>query len=291
MMSIIITSHDEGDLLYKTLDSLCTNTNGQFQVVVIDDASSSPIYNHPNSTMVFHRNRIRRGLIYSRILGADYSVGTHLVFMDAHCKPERDWDVPLLEAFRQYGDRVIVSPAIPALNASIWKNNMNQKGVVMRFDGNLNMKWIDATDESLPYCESPIFAGSTFMISKSFYNELGGFDNGLEIWGGENIDLSVRCWLCGGRVLVAKSSYVGHLFKSSFTYAVPTGTINKNKLRVSYVNFSPDRFKRISTWLGLSQGHLQDAQFWDTADTRRLQLLRDRIFDDDWYFKKFNFDV
>ena len=39
--------------------------------------------------------------------------------------------------------------------------------------------------------------GGLFMITKKWFNEIGEFDEKMELWGGENVDISIRTWLCG----------------------------------------------------------------------------------------------
>ena len=34
--------------------------------------------------------------------------------------------------------------------------------------------------------------GATFVIGRNFFHQIGTYDDGMEFWGGENIDISLR---------------------------------------------------------------------------------------------------
>ena len=44
--------------------------------------------------------------------------------------------------------------------------------------------------------------GCALMVHKETFFRLGGFDDGMNVWGGENIELAFRYWMCGGQVLL-----------------------------------------------------------------------------------------
>ena len=145
-----------------------------------------------------------------------------------------------LNQMHRAGDhRTLVVPTITALDPDTWEENRGSSSQACYMTWNADFTWL-----LNPGRDVPIMSGGLLAISRRWWEETGGYDDHMIAWGGENIDQSLRSWLCGGRIEVADGAFVAHMWrdpnnpKTQLKYTMRTEDVMRNKARA------------VSGWLG-----------------------------------------
>ncbi|XP_075286424.1 polypeptide N-acetylgalactosaminyltransferase 5 [Opisthocomus hoazin] len=187
----------------------------------------------------------RHGLIRARLAGAEMARGAVLTFLDSHVECNVGWLEPLLERVRLHRAKVAcpVIEVISDKDMSYMTVDNFQRGI---FTWPMNFGWRQIPQEVIEknkiketdIIRCPVMAGGLFSIDKKYFFELGTYDPGLDVWGGENMELSFKVWMCGGEIEIVPCSRVGHIFRNDNPYSFPKDrvrTVERNLARVAEV--------------------------------------------------------
>ncbi|XP_059169591.1 polypeptide N-acetylgalactosaminyltransferase 3-like [Physella acuta] len=123
--------------------------------------------------------------------------------------------------------------------------------------------------------------GTGFAIDRTYFKEIGEYDSDMQIWGGENLELSWRVWLCGGRLLHAPCSRIGHVPRVQ-PYSFPGG-----RPSVLFHNYK----RAASVWMGnytrFVYSIFPEMQTLDVGDLSERLALKTKLGckDFSWYLQ------
>ncbi len=82
--------------------------------------------------------------------------------------------------------------------------------------------------------ETMSLQGSCWMLTRDKYWELGVCDEAFGSWGSQGIEVAVKTWLSGGRVLVNHKTWYAHMFRTQgkdFGFPYPISNKDQQKAR------------------------------------------------------------
>ena len=242
-ISVVIPArNEEDDLLIKTIEYLFKETPESLlhEIIIVDDQSDVPIHEMVDRLIANSREKskvhvirldARQGLANAKTIGASSAQASHILFLDGHCRVTPGY-AELLMARSLANPNDIIVPHVIDVDAATFDFTAKEGGKKMMFEWNFEFAWFEneASDERVPVASG----GLLLMPKAQFMN--GKYDRGMLEWGGENIEQSLRAWMCGGRVIVERNAKIGHVFNRKLRPGrVSVAQVHMNQARAAFV--------------------------------------------------------
>ncbi len=290
LFTVVIPTRNEGDLLHMTVDSINSETHySNYEIILVDDGStdgSCDRYHRKTSTNQAGAVRVIDGggvgIPKARNLGAKHGKGRFVVFLDSHCRVSSNWLDILAHALRPK-DVAVAGPTFTHLDRS------DPKGCGMTWlNHKLEKTWFLPRDTRRPY-EAPLTPGGCQAFRMDTFNAIGGFDEGFTPFGFQDVEICLRAWLLGYRVVVNPSAVIAHFFRTEQRADIDDVGIVYNFVRLIHLHFSPERIRRSLRAIG-PYPNLESAvdELYESDVFRiRADFERRRVHDDNWFFRQF----
>ncbi|OQR75988.1 polypeptide N-acetylgalactosaminyltransferase 13-like [Tropilaelaps mercedesae] len=258
------------------------------EVILVDDFSTRSDLKERLERFISHHFRPgivrlirltrRSGLIRARLAGAKVATGDVLIFLDSHCETTEGWLEPLL--YPIYEDRrAVVCPVIDIIDDKTMQY-VAAEGDHFQIGGfnwrgefvwqNIPQAWKQNRASKADPMKSPTMAGGLFAINREYFWESGSYDEEMDGWGGENLEMSFRIWQCGGKILIAPCSHVGHIFRDYHPYKFPAGKDTSAINTKRAVEVWMDGYKK---YFYLMRPELKDMQVGGLSGRKRFREL------------------
>ena len=266
-VSIIVPARNERYLV-QTVNDIQAKAAGDIEIIVVLDGRTNHAVPQENAKVLLISHAIVQGKSVSINQGAAIAKGKYLMFIDAHCSVCEGFD-EILQA--ECEDNWVVIPRYYMLESKTFTLkgyhrpldyfylavSWNDTDPLIQSDG-----WMRRTlerQDGLPVDETMSLPGSlTFMTAEHFHKRLGGLAAPAvgTISTSDWLDVIMKTWLGGGKVMVNKKAWYGHM----------------NAPPIHGYTGNPDNIRRDYIWT---------SRYW--LENR----WEDRLYDFDWLVDRF----
>ena len=292
-LSILIPARNE-EFLARTIEDIVSNVEMDTEVIAVLDGewADPPVEQHRLVNVIYVPKSI--GQRAATNLACKSSKAKYVLKVDAHCAFDKGFDRKMIEAFKKTGDNVTMVPIMRNLHCFDWvckcgvrtyqdkgstcpgcNGKMEKEMVWQPRRGTRNYSYCFDTEPHFQYhsayrnteafkeaakvglTESMSLQGSAFMMTREKYWELNICDEAFGSWGSQGIEVAVKTWLSGGRVICNHDTWYAHMFRTKqangfgFPYPQSSKQIAEAKKRARDVFFNNgwDKAKYPLSWL------------------------------------------
>lgn len=284
-LSILIPARNEM-FLARTIQDILENSSERTEVIaVLDGAWAEPqVADHDRVTLVYLPESV--GQRAATNIACRLSKAKYVMKADAHTAWDKDFDTKMIEAMEEAGDDVTMVPVMRNLHAFnwvcedghtryqgpsgpcnecgkettrdvVWIAKPSPQSTAYRFDTEMHFQYHGEYKKKQhgDLVETPSLQGSAFMLTREKYWELNISDESWAGWGQQGVEVAMKTWLSGGRVLVNKRTWYAHMFRTqggdfSFPWGGPRHNMQemRNMTKDLFTKDKWDKAKKTFAW-------------------------------------------
>ncbi len=215
-ISVVIPAHNERSRIAETIRSVARarTSDARVEFVIVDDASTDDSFarlvsaapellEEPRIDIRLESLAERTGVFGARNRGAQTATSDVLFITDAHVEFSRGWDEAILRQIR---------PDVILAGTTVQKSTPYRGYGCRLLVPFMGTAW---NREPVHAASSVAIATSTAtVITRDLFERLGGYDDGMRIYGAGEPEFSVRAWLHGAEIQLLPDLEVTHEFKT-----------------------------------------------------------------------------
>lgn len=242
-LSILIPARNE-KYLKQTIEDIFQHAEGDTEVIVgIDgDDDIKALDEHfrgRTNLLIFTSTKCPIGQRAMTNELAKLSEAKYVMKIDAHCSFSQGFDVEMIKLMQ---DDITMTPILCRLDAEQWKIKPKPRCVCYRFNKDLIFDYwheyeerdriasrVAGREDALT--ETLALQGSCWLVTREKYWELELGDPNFGNWGQQGVEVALKTWLSGGRVVTNRNAFYGHLFRGleEFPYERDMSEVDRTK--------------------------------------------------------------
>jgi glycosyltransferase involved in cell wall biosynthesis len=232
-ISVIVTTHNEGAELARTLQSVLENTDALREVIVVDDGSqdgSCDAIDHGRVRVIRHERRI--GVAFSRDEGSRAAGGNVLCYLDAHQRVGRG----CLDRCAQVAldKNAITCPDLRGYEWIGWRRHGAEFELCPR-QGYFSARWRQWF--SLPGITRVTgLRAPPYLIPRSLYSQVA-WSPSLRGWGASEASMVIKSFFMGIDILHVTGPVARHRFQRRAAYGTSWEDMWRNQAIIARVCF------------------------------------------------------
>lgn len=234
MVSVVITTHNRGEILFRAIDSVLSQSYKDIELIVVSDGSSDGTSNRVKKYENLHNFRFieyfpSKGANYARNIGIKESKGEYIAFLD----DDDEWlESKLTLQLEQMNSDSNIGIVYTSTNIIYQDEAIKYKHICKR-----------AGDFSRSILLSNIIGTtSTVMVRKSVIDNIGYFDEDLPAL--QDWDLWIR--ICQVALVGVVSIPMVNYYNKMCTNQISSNTQKYERARIYINNKYHDLFKQLS---------------------------------------------